>query len=191
MDKTLQWTVDVEYDYGGRTGGDKGILHGLPLILDLFMDNKIKALFFISTELMGGYKRKIRKILNEGHKIGSHGHFHTVYKEGFRKEADRQLSLQLLAEYQSIPEELIRYRAPKFNFKVSGELFSDRKGHTGLLRHMWLHEPIRDIIYLHPFDIVETNEPAPNLFCKLWYSKPIEAYKLLRRILENMSNQRP
>ena len=78
----------------------------------------------------------------EGHEIGSHGHFHTVYKESFRKEADRQLSLQILALYQSIPKESIRYRAPKFDYEVCGELYSYRDSHVSLLKHIWFGKEI-------------------------------------------------
>ena len=186
MDTPYTWTVDVDGgDWGGRTNEYKGIEEGMPLILDLFEKYNVKAIFFVSTELLTEYPTLLQGIRNYGHEIGSHGHFHTSYKEKWRSEADRNLSISLIAKDQSIPKESIRYRAPKFNFEVGGELYSDRKGHVGLLKHMWLNTKIpgNPIFYLHPFDIVGGNNP-PNLFCRLWYSKPNKALQLLNNMLQ-------
>ena len=182
---TYTWTIDAESDFGGRTNETTGITKGLPRIFEAFRKEKVKALFFVSTELLEYTPSIVQKILSEGHEIGSHGHFHTIYKEDFRKEADRKLSLELLATHQSLSKESIQYRAPKFNFKVSGQLYSDRNGHVGLLKHMWLKTPILadPIFYLHPFDIVGGNNP-PNLFCRLWYSKPDKALQLFKNLLQ-------
>ena len=187
MTSQHQFTVDCEFDWGGRTYGTTGLTQGLPRILSAFRQAGVRGLFFVSTELLQDWGDCLWLITNQGHEIGSHGHFHTIYKDRWRAEADRHLSLKLLAEYQSVPQESIRYRAPKFNYEVRGEQYSYRKAHVSLLRHMWLKEKIKEdtIIYLHPFDIVETKEKAPNLFCKLWYSQPKKAYETLIDLLES------
>ena len=185
MDKKFTWTVDVESDWGGRVNEYRGIEEGIPKIIQLFTKYNIKALFFVSTEVCKEYPDLLKGIRDYGHEVGSHGHFHTIYKEDWRKESDRQLSIKLIANNQSIPKESIRYRAPKFNFKVSGQLYSDRTGHIGLLKHMWLGTkiPTDPIFYLHPFDVVKGNNP-PNLFCSLWYSKPNKALQLLDKLIQ-------
>lgn len=171
MDEKFTWTVDVEADEGGRINEHKGIEVGIPRILQAFRQAQVKAIFFISTEVMGPFPKIAQQIKEAGHDIGSHGHFHVVYKEPWRSQKDRELSEELLAPYKSVPQEIIQYRAPKFNFKVSGHLYSDRTGHVGLLKHMWLKTriPKDPIFYLHPFDIVKGNNP-PNLFCMCPYS---------------------
>ena len=190
VEKIYNWTVDVEKDWGGRSETEEGLRRGMPILLKTFRTFNIRALLFISTELLHTHRRIIKELNDEGHEIASHGHFHIIYEEEFRKEADKKLSLELLAAHQSIPKESIRYRAPKFNYEVPGEFYSYRKSHVSLLKHMWLGERINNetIIYLHPFDIVGGSNP-PNLFCRLWYSRPNVAYETLRRLLhENMFN---
>lgn len=182
-----RWTVDVEYDWGGRTNGIQGIERGLPKIVEAFREYSIHGLFFISTEIAETDFGFIKNLRNLGHEIGSHGHVHTKFKEEFRRQADKDLSISLLALHQSVPKDSIRYRAPKFNYEVSGERYSYRKSHVSLLKNMWFKEKIKEetIIYLHPFDIVETQEAAPSLFCKLWYSRPKKAYDTFINLLNH------
>jgi Polysaccharide deacetylase len=175
-DRKRIWTVDVEYDWGGRTNGTQGIDQGLTGITEAFKDYSVKGIFFISGELSTSYPELAKKLRLLGHKVGSHGYFHTKFKEGFRRQEDKNLS-QVLFKTRL-------YRAPKFYWDREDSIYSSPRNHTGLLKRMWLSEPIREIIYLHPFDIVETKESAPNLFCKLWYSQPKRAYKTFLNLLE-------
>lgn len=170
MDKKYQWTVDVEKNFGGRTNGTSGIEIGLPKIIQAFNQAKVTGLFFVSTELEDSYPGLIASIRIQGHKVGSHGHFHTVFKEGFRRQANKDLSLKYFGK--DVP-----FRAPKFSH-ITEDIYSNPKGHVSLLKQTWfgLKLPPDPIFYLHPFDIVETDEKAPNLFCKLWYSQPRFAY---------------
>lgn len=171
------WTIDVEYDWGGRTNGTIGIEQGIPLILKEFSRRKITGTFFISTELLRDFRRTIRDIKERGHIIGSHGHFHIKYREAWRAEEDRLLSNSLLLPYTSGNTP---YRAPKF-FHHTDDKFSTPRNHTGLLKHVWLGDKIRDIIYLHPFDIVEHGK-APTLFTHFWYSRPQSALRLFKKL---------
>jgi len=154
-----RWTVDVEYDWGGRTDGFEGIKTGLPKIAAAFLKQKIKALFFISTETFRHYPELVRHLRECGHEVGSHGHFHTKYKELFRRQHDKDFSISCLEDDKA------RFRAPKFYWETE-DIYSQKKNHVSLLKHMWLGQKIKEetIMYLHPFDIVETTEPAPNLF---------------------------
>lgn len=182
MDKIYRWTVDVEYDWGGRTDGIEGIKTGLPRIAELFLKQSIIGLFFISTETSKHYPRLAEKLRNCGHEVGSHGHVHAKYKESFRRQADKDLSLSLLGDQKA------HFRAPKFYWETD-DIYSQKKNHVSLLKNKWLKENIKDntIIYLHPFDIVETSELAPNLFCKLWYSRPKRAYETFINLLNRYS----
>lgn len=173
-----KWTVDVEYDFGGRTNGQRGIAEGLPRIIGIFKEHGIIALFFVSTELLEDHPSLIESLWDKGHQVGSHGHFHTSFKESFRRQKDKDLSAKLIGIESPF------YRAPKFGY-ITDDIYSDPKGHASLLKHMWTGQKIKPetIIYLHPFDIVETPETPPNLFCRLWYSRPKKAYKLFHEMV--------
>lgn len=176
-------TVDVETDFGGRTQGDLGIKFGIPKILQLLKRYHIKGLFFISTELLSSYKSDIKKILDEGHDLGSHGHFHVVWKDKWRAEEDKRISKTLLTALTG--KDRLYYRAPKFSYDDSS-IYANDKESTGLLKHMWFGEKVKDILYLHPFDIVKDNHEAPNTFCRIWYSRPVDALNTLEDILSKV-----
>lgn len=184
MAPTYRWTVDVEVDEGGRTQGDKGIKEGLPIILEGFKKYHIKGLFFISTELLPKYYDDIKYIKEEGHEIGSHGHFHIIYKEAWRTQADKEFSENILASLNLTPPGFTLYRAPKFNREFDGQPYSARHSHVSLLRNVWTKEEIKrnTIIYLHPFDLVDAYNPV-NMFCRLWYSRPKDAREVFNRLL--------
>lgn len=179
-----RWTVDVEYDWGGRTNGIIGLLEGLPRIRKAFRDAKIKALFFVSTETLEDLPFIVEEIRRDGHEIGSHGHFHVKFKDAWRADRDRKLSTIILSQKLRVESKIISYRANKFSHRTDC-VYSQPKNHVSLLKHMWLREKIQGdtIIYLHPFDIVETGQRAPNLFCKFWYSRPKQAYKLFQEMV--------
>jgi len=179
MGQTYKWTVEVEYDFGGRSNGTLGIERGVPLIVREFEKRHIKAIFFVSTELLREFRRTVREIKDRGHTIGSHGHFHTIWKDKWRAEEDRLIAQTLLIPYVG---DICHYRAPKFSYRTT-DRYSQHEGHVGLLKTMWgLETPIiESIIYLHPFDIVEHGK-SPNLFCKLWYSRPDSALRMFKRL---------
>lgn len=137
----------------------------------------------MSTELLRDHFQTIRAIKEKGHVIGSHGHFHVVYKNAHRAAQDREISEKLLETHGLAKKPF--YRAPKFSWKVSGQPYSDRAGHVSLLRSMWGVDSYKpsDILYLHPFDIVKSSMKAPNLFCKIWYSNPEKAWLKLTEIV--------
>lgn len=171
------WTVDVEYNFGGRTNGTDGLFEGIDRILQSFDSFGVRGVFFISTEVLQDRPQLIRILKEKNHAIGSHGHFHTRFKEKWRRIEDRRISEEILGSKL--------YRAPKFYWAREDNIYSSPRNHTSLLKHMWVGEPVRDIIYLHPFDIVETEEKAPNLFCKLWYSQPKRAYETFISLLSS------
>jgi peptidoglycan/xylan/chitin deacetylase (PgdA/CDA1 family) len=159
------WTVDVEKDWGGRINTFDGIKYGIPVILDLFRDRGIRALFFISTEVLEHTSNLVETIADAGHAIGSHGHFHTKYSDKRLSELDKLVSLNYLGDVS-------HYRSPWFHYKTD-DIYSNKKNHVSVLKHSWIKQsiPNRPIFYIHPFDIVGGNN-APNLFCKLLYSRP-------------------
>lgn len=190
--KTYRWTVDVEFDWGGRRGDYSALIEGLPTILSEFKKRSIKAIFFISIELLEKdpyYSAlddsDIRNILNQGHEIGSHGYHHKKMNS-YDREVDMAVSLSYLYDHYNIKPKECHYRGPKFS-GPQGSVYANPKNHVSLLKHMWLRQKIKTntIIYLHPFDVYKWNEldRPPNLFCKLWYSRPKRAYDTFINLL--------
>ncbi|HJS81236.1 MAG TPA: polysaccharide deacetylase family protein [Nitrososphaera sp.] len=196
MAERLRYSIDVETDWGGRTNTVQGLKEGLPFILELFRSHQVKAIFFVSTELLRYYHRDIAAIKEHGHQIGNHSHFHHVFKNVDRQHQNKEIGEQLLRAYSLVPTGPIPFRAPRFSLKTKDQ-YSFRFRHVGLLRHVYgLDRKIlpADTIYLHPFDIVKPTTPAPNLFCKLWYSQGERAKAMLTKIVrieyENSINKR-
>jgi len=161
MEKKIIWTVDVEPDWGWRTDSIQGINEGLPKIMKVFEKHGIQAIYFTAPP----YKCAGENAEN-------------------RKGIHPKNPLVVLKPSRTL------IRAHKF-YKFQGWQYylpySSPKNHTGLLRHMWYGQPIRDIFYLHPFDIVRPKTKAPNLFCKLWYSQPERAYETFKNLVAKYS----
>ena len=182
MDKRFIWTCDLELDWGGRTSGIEGITKGLPIILDIFRSYRIKALFFISSELAMDNRGSINRIIEHGHEIGSHGHFHIKYKDAWRAEQDREISNRLLSIFT---DKHLEYRAPWFSHETES-IYSKRDGHVSILKQAWFGGQLLDdpIFYIHPFDIVGGKNP-PSLFTRILYSRPqnvLDTFKRLCRL---------
>ena len=183
MEKKFTWTIDCEFDEGGRTNGTDGLDKGMPLIYKALRQYNVKGLFFINTEVLEERPGIAQDILNEGHEIACHGHFHVCFKEPWRQNQNMLISKTILENYSDQP--YFSYRAPKFSYTFSSQRYSDPANHVSLLKHMWLKQKINkdSIFYLHPFDIVGGKNP-PNLFCKTWYSKPRKAYETFINLLK-------
>jgi hypothetical protein len=179
-EKTFRFTVDVESDWGGRSEETQGIKIGLPKILKLFHAHNIRGLFFISTELIKKHKEEIKDIKRQGHEIGSHGHFHLIYNDKWRAEQDQAIANTLLLSTTGTTPKY--FRAPKFSQPYDDSIYSVPNNHIGLLKSVWFDAcpDLDSILYLHPFDLVGGTD-APDLFSRIWYSRPKAA---LRRLEE-------
>lgn len=174
----VTWTVDVESDWGGRIDEYQGIKEGLPQIYEIFAQYKIKAIFFVSTELLTTFPNLIKEIEEKGHRVGSHGHFHIRYHGKWRSEADRLLSMGYFSS--TVP-----YRAPWFHYETE-DIYSKKKNHVSVLKYSWrkCYVPDNPIFYIHPFDIVRGNR-APGIFTHILYFRPEhvrDTFKYLCRI---------
>lgn len=175
-EKTYTWTVDCEGSWGGRSDNMDGIDKGIPLIFKLFREHDVKGLFFISTEILDRRPGFVQDVINEGHEVGNHGHFHVPFKEYWRQIQNKNIAENILRNYTN--QEYFHFRAPKFSYPMYGHRYSDPKGHVSILKHTWFggSRNKEEIFYLHPFDIIKGVKP-PNLFCKLWYAHPKKAYE--------------
>lgn len=114
-------TVDVESDWGGRTGECYGLEHGLPYLLELLDSLGIKATFFISGVVISRYKEMIRRLSELGHEAASHGFSHKNHSLLNKKQLFEEInkSKHLLEDEMGV--EIFGFRAPQF--RVNKELF--------------------------------------------------------------------
>lgn len=111
-------TIDVETDWGGRLsvgpGNCQGIEEGIPYLLHLLDELKIKATFFISGEVVSEYADIIRDIAEQGHEIASHGFKHSVdYGTMSKAEITEQISKSKKILEEEIGITPIGFRAPQ------------------------------------------------------------------------------
>jgi peptidoglycan/xylan/chitin deacetylase (PgdA/CDA1 family) len=116
--KTVAITIDVETDWGGRLsvgpGNCHGIEEGIPYLLHLLDELKIKATFFISGEVVSEYANIILDIAEHGHEIASHGFKHNInYSTMSKMEIKEQIgkSKQILEDEIGVTP--IGFRAPQ------------------------------------------------------------------------------
>lgn len=176
-------TVDVEADFGGRTDTLQGIEEGVPWLLGELSARGIQATFFLSTRYLEAYLHVARDIKDAGHVIGSHGHQHKRWRSWLPWRLDYMKARDILKEQLGVKSP--PYRAPKFSFTHPEHRYSDPKGHTSILQHMWLGKRFQEILYCHPFDFVEPKTNAPNWLCEVLYSRPQKARDVLLDTLKS------
>ncbi|BES81455.1 polysaccharide deacetylase family protein [Pyrodictium abyssi] len=111
-------SFDVEQDCPPYLASTRGMGEGLPRILDVLSEEGVKATFFFTAEMARKFPGLVRRVVDEGHELGSHGYMHErLDKLGF-SEARRLL--------EKATKELRRYgdtrsfRAP--NLQLPDEL---------------------------------------------------------------------
>lgn len=177
------FTVDVESDWGGRSDTIQGIREGIPVLLKLFSDFKVKAYFFLSTQYLDKYVNLAKRIKDDGHIIGSHGHEHRKFKGWKEWSYDFSISEHLILKHLGLRVNYSLYRAPWFSHQLSYQKFTNPENHVSVLKSAWFPFQSGDILYVHPFDIVKPKTKAPNLFCKILYSRPKKVYAKLCKFL--------
>ena len=116
--KEVAITIDVETDWGGRLsvgpGNCQGIEEGLPYLLHLLDELKIKATFFISGEVVSEYADIIRDIVEPGHEIASHGFKHNI---NYSTMSKTKIKEQIRKSKKILEDEIgvtpIGFRAPQ------------------------------------------------------------------------------
>ncbi|WP_461866961.1 polysaccharide deacetylase family protein [Thermococcus sp.] len=107
-------SFDVEHDCPPYLTTTKGIEEGLPRILDLLAEKRVKATFFFTAEMARRFPNLVRRVIDEGHELGSHNYNHErldrLSKEGGEKAIRK--SLEILRQYS----EVVSFRAPNLQF---------------------------------------------------------------------------
>jgi peptidoglycan/xylan/chitin deacetylase (PgdA/CDA1 family) len=95
--------------------GLKVFKEGMPILLNIYAKNNIKSTFFFTSYIAKLYPDIVKMILNDGHKVGSHGKSH-LPKYGFdimpfkMQKNHLEYSKKLLEDISG--QEVISFRAP-------------------------------------------------------------------------------
>jgi len=111
-------SFDVEQDCPPYLASTRGMEEGLPRILDMLSEEGAKATFFFTAEMARKFPSLVRRVIDEGHELGSHGYMHERLDKLSPSEARRFLekATAVLRRYSSIRS----FRAP--NLQLPGEL---------------------------------------------------------------------
>ena len=116
--RRISITVDVEHDCPPMLNSTYGLEEGMPRLLEIFKDEKVRATFFatgISAEL---FPQIIETVLEEGHELGCHGYAHERFDHLALPEARNVIvrAKEVLDEFEGDVES---FRAP--NLKLPSE----------------------------------------------------------------------
>ncbi|MFH0797130.1 MAG: polysaccharide deacetylase family protein [Candidatus Omnitrophota bacterium] len=76
--------IDVETDVGSWTPYYQGVEKGIPILLDIFQRQQVKATFFFTGDVAEKFPKSTRPVLKSGHEVGCHTLYHeTVGDELF------------------------------------------------------------------------------------------------------------
>ncbi len=106
-------TIDVEHDCPPFLNTYRGITDGLPRLLAVLADNRVRATFFSTGDVARRYPDAVKRIVDDGHELGCHGDTHarfsTLDEKGARRELqDASESLRKFSDVRS-------FRAPNLD----------------------------------------------------------------------------
>lgn len=84
-------TVDAEPDCPPYLRGWRGMEEGAPLLLDLLREEGVPATFFTTGDAAARHPGIVRRLVAEGHELGSHGMTHRPFPGLSRTEAEAEI----------------------------------------------------------------------------------------------------
>ena len=107
-------TIDVEHDCPPFLNTYRGIEQGMPKLLALFAEERIKVTYFCTGDVARRYPETIAALVAAGHELGSHGDTHKRFGQMARTEARHELerSLETLRQFAPVNA----FRAPNLDF---------------------------------------------------------------------------
>ncbi len=110
-------TFDVEQDCPPYLKSEKGMKEGLPKVLDILEEKKIKATFFTTGAMAKKYPNLMKRIIDYGHELGIHSYNHERFDKlsYFWKEKVIEKSVKILNRYTN---SVISFRAPNLKFSI-------------------------------------------------------------------------
>ena len=107
-------TFDVEHDCPPYLTTTRGIEDGLPKLLDLMAEKRVRATFFFTAEMAKRFPGLAKRVIDEGHELGSHNYNHERLDKLSFSEGKKVIekSLKVLREFG----EVVSFRAPNLQF---------------------------------------------------------------------------
>ncbi|ASJ12156.1 polysaccharide deacetylase family protein [Thermococcus thioreducens] len=107
-------TFDVEHDCPPYLTTTKGMEKGLPKLLDLMAEKGVKATFFFTAEMARRFPGLVRRVIDEGHELGSHNYNHERLDKLTKSEGEKAIkkSLKVLRKFGDV----VSFRAPNLQF---------------------------------------------------------------------------
>jgi peptidoglycan/xylan/chitin deacetylase (PgdA/CDA1 family) len=107
-------TVDLEHDCPPFLHSYRGVVEGMPRVLDLLAAERVPATFFCTGDVARRHPEVVRRLVDEGHELGCHGDSHARFGRLDRASAEREIreaaaTLRAFAEVTS-------FRAPNLDF---------------------------------------------------------------------------
>ena len=114
MSFDASFTCDLEPDCPPYLWGFRGVEHGLPKLLDLLAELRIKATFFTTGDVARKYPGAVHSVLQGGHELGCHGMSHTAFTSMTREQARAEIidSAAILRGFAPVTS----FRAPYLRF---------------------------------------------------------------------------
>jgi peptidoglycan-N-acetylglucosamine deacetylase len=108
------FTCDLEPDCPPFLHSFRGVEQGLPKLLSLLAELKIRATFFTTGEVAGKYPDAARAVVDAGHELACHGMTHTAFTSLTRSEARDEIveSAAILRKFAPVTS----FRAPYLKF---------------------------------------------------------------------------
>ncbi len=107
-------TFDVEHDCPPYLTTVRGMEEGLPKLLDLMGEKRVKATFFFTAEMAKRFPELVRRVIDEGHELGSHNYDHERLDKLSLEKGRRTIekSLEVLRKFGDV----VSFRAPNLQF---------------------------------------------------------------------------
>ena len=124
-------TVDLESDWGGRSGSLYSIEVGMCRLLRLLKANEATATFFVSGSIAKKIKGLLGEIIREDHEIASHGYSHNTAYDSMKPD---QLMMEIVDSKKCLEDiisnSVIGFRTPQFRKHKDTDRFLLESGYV-------------------------------------------------------------
>ena len=104
-------SFDVEQDCPPYLTSTRGMEEGLPRLLDLLAEERVRATFLFTGEMAERYPSLARRVVDEGHELGCHGYRHERLDHVGHNEAERVLA-KATTILRRFSDAVVSFRAP-------------------------------------------------------------------------------
>ena len=112
--RSVAFTVDLEPDCPPFLSGWRGVEEGMPRLLSLLREERVRATFFTTGDSARRYPDAVRALLADGHELACHGMSHRAFPDMSRDEARAEIeeSAEILRGFAPVTS----FRAPYLRF---------------------------------------------------------------------------